>query len=383
MMVTGGIHITSYSYNGELPDFSGTQVAGRPPHRVSPIFHCSILSSAQNAKNSSDLSLLLAEYPPPPKYGVYPSTPSSDDGGDMVPASARLRLKPKSTSVFKSGGLTPFSALTTCSVYSQDSWTEQDPGPPQSAFPVRLRVDTRRFAVALSPGANFILPLASSSVSVNAGTSVFNLEQQVEEFPMQEDLPERVPETPKGSAQLKIPSVISTSKIAEVKLATLTEMRAPSARPATEQPSLRRLLSCISLSAPSSQYKHRATNQVPPTQRTTLEDNIMQGGQSAVVALTKHPGGWRNSLRFASIRDILKRASRYERSRTPSLARSMSTPPRDNDFVAPLPVIDTSPFKVCLDDTTVRDLQTHSDQYTPNCSWAQSDWDADSIGIAV
>jgi len=100
------------------------------------------------------------------------------------------RLNPKSASARKLGAAnTPFSAATIESVYSQDSWDEE-PNPDTGkcadgnadadacAGEVKrsanhFRVDRRRFGVAFSPTAKFILPLASASATKS--TFVLNL----------------------------------------------------------------------------------------------------------------------------------------------------------------------------------------------------------------
>ena len=130
-------------------------------------------------------------------------------------------LNPKSASgppsAWKSATAhTPFSAVTIESVYSQDSWDEpKDVSRPDTGKIAGLdadeyaakqsanqfRVDRRRFGVAFSPNAKFILPLASAAATKS--TFVLNLPNLVTEKP--------ISQCPSPSPEERIPHAVPSA----------------------------------------------------------------------------------------------------------------------------------------------------------------------------
>ncbi|KAK2465025.1 hypothetical protein APHAL10511_003101 [Amanita phalloides] len=303
------------------------------------------------------------------------------DSGDMAVASACPRINPKHalppaytpTSTCNRGiGLTPLTATTVDSVYSQDSWIEQED---TYAEVVHFRVDTRRFAVALSPGIDFIFPSTSaSSPSAATGTFVAASEGATEAEvslppPPAADLRPDPEMLPRSMMATEVPVIPDASKPngetpAEIQ-APLTERR-PIKRSPSMAKKLGRFLSRVGVVSFSGSRHHAAVKHLEPqhSPRDLLEPDF-------VIDL-RNDGG---SIASTEASDVIlsPKQSDILLQQEASVYLPSSIDFHDNL----LPTIAISPLAVTFDKAMNWDSQV--DLYAPT----DCDPDMELIGIAI
>ncbi|KAF8639312.1 hypothetical protein AX17_001593 [Amanita inopinata Kibby_2008] len=358
-----------------------------------------------------NLPLLLVEHPlfRSRTYGAYEdSTPSTNGVGDFFLASARSRP----ASAKKLRAPVPFSALTTGSVYSQDSWQED-----YSPQDVHFHVDTRRFALALSPT---VVWNPTSAVSQSVDDCISNIESPKDRHaqelpPTQPTIRETIPETSQAVAPPvpPLPPVVKPIKrvtsavslrasisskafgklLSRVSLPPSPSKRLVRTRRRTAQPTSRR-----STAAP--QVSQISTPPVPLQVTLNLRENACLPGNAQIDAqqstepimyLPQTPALRRlNALRKARRRpvilSVLNTSRRAFRSQAIPVQR-YSTPSAPSlcvsEVCAMLPVIRITPLAASFQEAMDQVVEQYNCQHTPDAEWARYGWDADTIGIAI
>lgn len=285
-------------------------------------------------------------YPPAPRNAPRSTSqahPLSINCGPRLNAAPRSALLSARAppSAWKSGAglFTPFTAMTAASVYSQDSWGEPEfsgPGvdadkdaalivdpdgdmdvglPTSNAGPSPLptvRVNTRRFGMAFSPNAGFMLPLASASPA-NC-TFVLNLQSLATEETQSPSssspeehvshvIPKVISEIPLGPATS--PPALQNDKMADeppqLPVATKEDKHDPPInaprrtksakftinRTSSAAKGLTRLLSCVSLSTQRTSGNKRETAKRPHSKKQTAHPvpavPDLRGDESLIV----------------------------------------------------------------------------------------------------